>query len=69
MSQTFEGSIRPFYVHCADVGLNCNYVIFGNNEGKVMDAHAINSEEMITCMRLKIRKNIHLYRDSVIGAR
>jgi hypothetical protein len=31
--------------------------------------HAIDQEEMTTCMRLKIRKNIHLYRDSVIGAR
>ena len=31
--------------------------------------HAIDQEEMTTCMRLKIRKNIHLYRDSVIGDR
>ena len=47
------------------------------NEKEVMDEtiihmfeyHAINQEEMTTCMRLKIRRNIHLYSDSVIGDR
>ncbi len=29
------------------------------------ECHAINPEEMTTCMRLKIRENIHLYRDLV----
>ncbi|MGA9934595.1 MAG: DUF1059 domain-containing protein [Nitrososphaeraceae archaeon] len=77
MSQTFEDWSRSFCVRCADIGLDCNCAIFGMNEKEVMDEtiihmseyHAIDPEEMTTCMKLKIRKNIHLYRDSVIGAR
>jgi hypothetical protein len=69
MSQTFEDLSRSS-IRCADIGLDCNCVIFGMNEKEVMyEYHAIDPEEMITCMRLKIRKNIHLYRDSVIGDR
>jgi len=35
----------------------------------MIEYHAINPDEMTTCMRLEIRKNIHLYIDSVIGDR
>ena len=73
MSQTPEELLRSFFVRCSDVGLNCDYVIFGTSEEKVMDTmiihmyecHAINPQEMTTCMRLKIKENIQLYRDSV----
>jgi hypothetical protein len=40
-----------------------------NEKEVTYDYHAIDPEEMATCMRLKIRKNIHLYRDPVIGDR
>lgn len=75
MSQTFE-DCALFSVRCTDVGLDCNCVIPGRSEKKVMDMtilhmfeyHAINPEEMTTCMRLKIKENIHshkaiIYRD------
>jgi predicted small metal-binding protein len=73
MSQIPEELLRSFFVRCSDVGLNCDYVIFGTSEEKVMDTmiihmyecHAINPQEMTTCMRLKIKENIQLYRDSV----
>lgn len=73
MSQIPEELLRSFFVRCSDVGLNCDYVIFGTSEEKVMDAmiihmyecHVINPEEMTTCMRLKIKKNTQLYRNSV----
>ena len=73
MSQIPEELLRSFFVRCSDVGLNCDYVIFGTNEEKVMDTmiihmyecHAINPQEMTTCMRLKIKENIQLYPDSV----
>ena len=29
------------------------------------ECHAINPQEMTTCMRFKIKENIQLYRDSV----
>jgi predicted small metal-binding protein len=73
MSQIFEDLLRSLCLRCSGVGLDCNYVVFGNNGEKVVDNaithmfeyHAINPTEMTTCMKLKIRKNIHLYRDSV----
>jgi predicted small metal-binding protein len=73
MSQIPEELLRSFFVRCSDVGLNCDYVIFGASEEKVMDTmiihmyecHAINPQEMTTCMRLKIKENIQLYPDSV----
>jgi predicted small metal-binding protein len=72
MSQIPEELLRSFFVRCSDVGLNCDYVIFGTSE-EVMDAmiihmyecHAIKPEEMTICMRLKIKKNTQLYRNSV----
>ena len=77
MSQTFDGLLRSLCVRCSDIGLDCYYVTFGNKKEKVMDNaithmieyHAINPDEMTTCMRLEIRRNIHLYSDSVIGDR
>ena len=68
MCQTFEG---PSFVRCADVGLDCGHIIFGDNQEKVMENatthmfeyHAIYPEEMTTCMRLKIRQNIQSYRN------
>lgn len=73
MSQKSEDSIRPFCVHCTDVGLDCNCVIFGDNEEKVMDNaiahmfeyHAINPEEMTSEMKSKIRENSLYYHESV----
>jgi len=70
MSQTSEELLRSFFVRCSDVGLNCDCIIFGKSEEKVMDAmiihmyeyHAIFPEEMTTCMRLKIRENTWLFR-------
>jgi predicted small metal-binding protein len=69
MSQTFEDLSRYLNVRCSDVGLDCNCVILGINEKKVIDAtilhmfeyHAINPKEMTSEMKSKIRENIHLY--------
>jgi predicted small metal-binding protein len=71
MTQQSEGLFRYCIVRCSDVGLDCGHVIFGNNEYAVMhnallhmqEYHAIIPEEMTTCMKLKIRENIHSYRD------
>jgi predicted small metal-binding protein len=67
MSQLVEDSVKLFKVSCADVGLDCNYVIFGSSEKTIMNKtvvhmseyHAINPEEMTTCMKLKIKENVH----------
>ena len=58
--------MRLFCIRCADVGLDCNYIIFGASEGEAMknamvhmfDYHAIDPEEMTTCMRLRIKEKI-----------
>jgi predicted small metal-binding protein len=73
MSQKSEDLLQSFFIQCSDVGLNCDCVVFGKSEEKVNDAmimhmdeyHAIIPKEMTTCMRLRIRENIHSYRDSV----
>ena len=73
MSQRFDDCVRPLFVRCFEVGLDCDCIICGINEKKVIDEtvrhmfehHAINPEEMTTCMKLKIRENIHTYRDIV----
>ena len=73
MSQKSEDLLQSFFTQCSDVGLNCDRVIFGKSEEKVNDAmimhmdeyHAIIPKEMTTCMRLRIRENIHSYRDLV----
>lgn len=69
MSQTFEKYVQAYFIRCADVGLDCNYVIYGINEKNVIDNtilhmceyHAIEPEEMITCMRLKIEQSMHTH--------
>ena len=66
VSQLFEDCARQFCVRCADVGLDCNYVILGSTEKKTVEKtimhmfeyHAINPEEMTMCMKLKIKENI-----------
>lgn len=75
MSQTSEElSLRSFFVRCLDVGLNCDCVIFGKSEEKVMhtmvtymyEYHAINPEEMTSCMKMKIRENVRESRAFVV---
>ena len=66
-SQQVEDTAGQFCVRCADVGLDCNYVIVSSGEKKVIDKtivhmfefHAIKLEEMDTCMKLKIRENVY----------
>jgi predicted small metal-binding protein len=68
MSQIVEDCARIFCVRCADIGLVCDFVIYGSSEKKTMDKtimhmfeyHAINAVEMTTCMKLKIKENIHM---------
>jgi predicted small metal-binding protein len=72
MPQISEGLLRFFIIRCSDVGRDCEYIIFGDSEYRVMqnavnhmyEYHAIVPEEMTACMKLKIRESIHSYRDS-----
>ena len=67
MSQGFEDSARHYSLRCSDVGLDCDCVIFEMNERDLVaetvthmfEHHAINPEEMTSCMKMKIRENIH----------
>ena len=67
MSLTYKDCVQLFCIRCEDVGLDCNCTIYGIDEEKVIDNiiihmfenHAIKPEEMTTCMRLKLRENIH----------
>jgi predicted small metal-binding protein len=69
MSQSYENCIQLFCVRCKDVGLDCNCTIYGINEETVADNtilhmfeyHAINLNEMTTCMRLKIIDNVRAF--------
>ncbi len=69
MSQSYENCIQLFCVRCKDVGLDCNCTIYGINEERVADNtilhllehHAINPNEMTTCMKLKMLENIHVH--------
>jgi predicted small metal-binding protein len=71
MSQTFEDLSRSLCVRCSDVGLDCNCIIFGMNEKKVMDKtiihmfeyHAINPQEMTSQMKSNVRENTRLYHE------
>jgi predicted small metal-binding protein len=64
MSQAIEDNVKLFCVRCVDVGLDCNYVIFGISEENAMentlthmfDYHAIyvDPEEMTMYMKLKM---------------
>ena len=66
MSQTYENCIQPFCICCEDVGLDCNCTIYGISEEIViyniilhmLEYHAMEPEEMTTCMKLKILENI-----------
>ena len=66
MSQVVDDGVRLYCIRCVDVGLDCNYAIFGSSEVETMDnaimhmfdCHAINPEEMTMCMRLRIKENI-----------
>ena len=68
MSQTYEDCIQIFCIRCQDVGLDCNFIIYGISEENVIyntilhmfEYHAIEPNEMTTCMRLKIVENIHI---------
>jgi len=58
MSQTFEDCVSSFCICCEDIGLDCNCIMYGNSGEKVVDMtiihmfeyHAINQDEMTTCM-------------------
>jgi predicted small metal-binding protein len=62
-----EDWARSFCLRCADVGLDCDCVVFGSSEMNTLDKtimhmldhHAIKPEEMTTCMKLKIKENVH----------
>jgi predicted small metal-binding protein len=51
---------------CRDVGLDCNFIIKGETEEKIMknairhywETHAIKPEEMISEMKVRIKDNI-----------
>ena len=66
MSQIYEDYVQLFCVSCKDVGLDCNCTIYGMSEETVIyntilhmfESHAIEPEEMTTCMRLKIIENM-----------
>jgi predicted small metal-binding protein len=68
MSLVYENCIQSFSVRCEDVGLDCNCTIYGISEETTIENtilhmseyHAISPEEMTTCMRLKIKENIHV---------
>lgn len=69
MSQSYENCIQLFCVRYKDVGLDCNYTIYGINEETVADNtilhlleyHAINPNEMTTCMKSKIIENVRVH--------
>jgi predicted small metal-binding protein len=58
---------ESFILRCADVGLDCNCVIFGSSKENTVDKtithmfeyHAINSEEITTYMKMKIKESVH----------
>jgi predicted small metal-binding protein len=69
MSQTYEDCLQLFCIRCQDVGLDCNFIIYGISEENVIyntilhmfEYHAIEPNEMTTGMGLKIMENIHVY--------
>jgi predicted small metal-binding protein len=74
MALAYEDCIQLFCVQCEEVGLDCSCVIYGINERQVIETtilhmfenHAINPEEMTTCMKLKIKENIRAHPTSSI---
>ena len=69
MSQTYEDCIQLFCVRCQNVGLDCNCIIYGTSEETVIhntilymfENHAIEPEEMTSCMGLIIMENVHVH--------
>ena len=69
MSQTYEDCIQIFCIRCQDVGLDCNFIIYGISEENVIyntilhmfEYHAIEPNEMTTGMRLKIIENMCIH--------
>jgi predicted small metal-binding protein len=69
MSQTYDDCTQLFCVQCKDIGLDCNYAIYGMNEETVtyntilhmLEYHAIKPEEMTSCMKLKILESISVH--------
>ena len=69
MSQAYENSIQLFCVRCKDVGLDYNCTIYGINEERVIDNiimhmfeyRAIKSDEMTSCIILKITENTNVH--------
>jgi predicted small metal-binding protein len=69
MSLAYKDCTQLYCVRCEDVGLDCSCIIYGINEGQVTETtilhlfenHAIQPEEMTTCMKLKIKTNIHAH--------
>ena len=67
MSQTYEDCIQIFCIRCQDVGLDCNFIIYGISEENVIyntilhifEYHAIEPNEMTIGMGLKIMENVH----------
>jgi predicted small metal-binding protein len=67
MSQTYGDCIQIFCIRCQDVGLDCNFIIYGISEENVIyntilhmfEYHAIEPNEMTTGMGLKIMENVH----------
>lgn len=67
MSQTYENCIQQFCVRCQDVGLDCNFIIYGISEENIIyntilhmfEYYAIKPNEMTTGMGLKIMENVH----------
>ncbi|MPZ06836.1 MAG: DUF1059 domain-containing protein [Nitrososphaeraceae archaeon] len=76
MSLAYEDYVQLFCVRCGDVGLDCNCIINGIDEEKVIDNtiihmleyHAIKPEEMTMCMRLKIKESMHIQPLSPTGS-
>lgn len=74
MALAYEDCIQLFCVQCEEVGLDCSCVIYGINERQVIETtflhmfenHAIEPEEMTTCMKLKIKENIRAHPTSPI---
>ncbi len=69
MSQTYDDCIQLFCVRCRDVGLDCDYTIYGINEERatyntilhLFEVHAIAPKEMTTCMKLKIIEHLRIH--------
>ncbi|MGH9975761.1 MAG: hypothetical protein ACRD8Z_07990 [Nitrososphaeraceae archaeon] len=65
--QISEECAVTFCIQCADVGLDCDCIIYGTSEinavnntiAHMYEYHAINPEEMTTCMKLKVSENIN----------